>query len=252
MSFSATSRNARPYGALPCAVLLVVLSGCTSVATVQPATPTLLGITGNGSFNTQNNQNSFIFNTPTYAPGSVHATHYVTSVVRFTVPYPTSIELSIKGKPLTKQDPPLTTNYEYSGAIENPGQNPATWRVEIKTPFDVPYFRTYPTTNIAYVLTIVDVSGSQRSAPLTINYLQPWFIPPSPIVGTSSQSRDTPSITAGRPGPCAGGAAEQSFRICFRNPPQLPHDITVQACSYAQAVNSLTNAYGPNHAQGAC
>lgn len=256
MTFIASSGNGRRYFALPaCALVLLGTAACTTTTTepVNPATPTLISVTGGGVFHNPSNVNSFTFNPPTYNATSTSAVHYASSVVRFSVPYPTSIELAINGKPLTKQDPPITTNYEYSGAIDNPGGNPATWSVAIKTPFDAPFYRKYPTFDVAYTLTIVNVSGSKRSAPLTINYLQPWFIPPTVITGsTTSHSSDTPSSTTGRPGPCPGGAAEQPFRICFRNPPQLPNDITVNACSYAQAIGQLTHAYGTNYTQGAC
>ncbi len=250
-----SDHNARGYLVLIACGLSLVTSACTTttVPVVEPATPTLISVVGNGAFSIANNANTFTFNPPTYNATSVHAVHHASSVVRFSVPYPTSIEIAINGKPLTKLDPPITTNYEYSGAIDNPGNNPATWSVAIKTPFDAPLYRKYPTFEVAYVLTIVDVSGSKRSAPLTINYLQPWFIPPTVITGsTTTHSSDTPSSTTGRPGPCPGGAAEQAFRICFRNPPQLPNDITINACSYAQAVGQLTHAYGTSYTQGAC
>ena len=257
MTFRSILRNARRYVSIPAACALVlVVAACTTTTTpaVDPATPTLISVVGNGSFNPANGANRFTFNQPTYNTTSVHANFHVSSTVRFSVPYPTSIELAINGKPLTKQDQPITTNYEYSGTIDNPGNNPATWTVAIKTPLDVPYFSKYGTTDVAYALTIVNVSGSKRSAPLTINYLQPWFVPPTPVAigGTTTHTPDTSSSTTGRPGPCPGGAAERSFRICFRNPPQLPHDITIDACSYAQAVARLTNAYGTSHTQGAC
>ena len=57
-------------------------------------------------------------------------------------------------------------------------------------PYDVPFFKYQQQTS--YTLTIYDVSGSQRSAPLTIRYFNPRRFRPS-IITAVSYSSDSPS-----------------------------------------------------------
>ena len=176
-----------------CLVLLVGTAlAVTSCTTIEPATPTLISIQGHGKEYSLANQSriagqndAFYFDAPVVDPATNQLTHYTESRVCISVPYPTSIELAIDGKPLTKVEPSLLSrNYEYAGTIENPGENPAKWSLSIKTPFDVSPNITSP--NPRYRLTIVNVSGSKRSQPLTIDYFEsqlgplPGVIPPPP------------------------------------------------------------------------
>lgn len=233
--------------------LVVAFTSCNTepvTPPVEPATPTLISVQGHGTFSSQNNV--FEFANPVPDPVLPNTrTHHTQATVKISVPYPTSIELAIDGKPLTKVERQLSGNYEYSASIDNPGGNPANWTIGIKTPFDVPLFRMQ-STDVGYTLTIVNVSGSKRSAPLTIYFRQPLFYIPPPITGTTTHKTDTPNTAPGTTGHCPGGASEQPIRICFRNPPQLPNDITITACSYADAVKLVGNAYGTSHTQGAC
>jgi hypothetical protein len=238
-------------------IMTLAVTSCTQV---DPQTPTLISVEagpGLGRFQVVNNENLFIFNLGTnQATGKT--TYPVSSWVRFTVPYPTSIELAINGKPaqpgsqpvaLTKVDQPVSRQYQYSAVIENPGANPATWRVDLKTPFDVPAF-SIKGQRTEYVLTIVDVSGSKRSQPLTIHYVQPFWSPPTVGVagGTVKVENDHTSSAGTGPtpttGPCQGGAFEQNFDICFTNANgELPASIGYTACSYDEAVKQFSMVY---------
>lgn len=249
ITFIISSMRGRCLVLLTGAVMAVAATSCTPDQPVQPATPTLISVEGHGTYS----PGHFRFKAAEFNEASKTVTHYAGSTVKFTVPYPTSIELAIDGKPLTKVDPPPSSNYEYAGTIENPGGNPATWSVGIRTPFDAPYCST-PNQPTSYVLTIVNVSGSTRSQPLTIRYDQPACFDPSTAVwrGTTGKS-DTPSSSGGRPGPCAGGAAEQLFRICFKKQPHLPNDVSVYACSYGAAVKLYSNVFaGWSNSPGPC
>jgi hypothetical protein len=168
------------------------------------------------------------------------------TTVVITAPYPTALELFIDGKPLTKSDPPNSNRYEYSAVIENPGENPARWSLGIRTPYDVPFFKYQQQTS--YVLTIVDVSGSERSAPLTINYFNPvpW---PGPFVITGmTYSSDSPkqsgSASNSPTGNCPGGGQDQSYSFCFTNRQDHSRNtVGTTACTSSQALNLLLNQY---------
>jgi hypothetical protein len=237
---------------------LILALAVTSCEEVNPETPTLISVEagpGLGHFQVVNNENFFFFDLGTnQATGNT--IYPVSSWVRFTVPYPTSIELAINGKPsqpgsqpvaLTKVDQPVSRQYQYSGVIENPAK-PVTWRVDLKTPFDVPSF-TIGGQRTEYVLTIVDVFKTKRSQPLTIHYVQPWF-PPNVGggVGRASFENDYTSSGGGgstaATGPCPGGAFEQNFDICFTNANgELPASIGYTACNYDEAVRQFSMVY---------
>jgi hypothetical protein len=234
-------------------VMALSVTSCTPITInmADPVTPELISVQGHGTFHATfyGENNVFKFAAPVEDTASQTVIHYTQSTVRFKVPYPTSIELAINGKPLTKVDPPQSNNYEYSGIIDNPGANPATWSVGIKTPFDVPLFGTtsYPT---YYKLTIVNVSGSKRSQPLTITYRQPDLYIPSPPMtmtgGTTTHRTDTPSTPPGHPGPCAGGANEQTFPICAAHPATAQkRSLGIPGCTYADALKSIQSGLSP-------
>ena len=212
-------------------ILLGCIAAALSITSCEKVeTPKLISVQGNGNLSIQGNGASFVFHSPELNEATQTFIHHLGSTVRFSVPYPTSIELAINGKPLKKVDRPLlTNNYEYAGTIENPGEKTAIWKVDIQTPFDVPY-------STIYTLTIVDVSGSDRSQPLSIYYSNPVVYPPTPMTMITVK-HDAPPTTTGGTGPCAGGALEQSIHLCLKNPPHDPKNITTTACSYAAAVN---------------
>ncbi len=214
---------------------VVAVSSCTPAA---PATPTLISVQGHGTFSMQNNIGNFRFSPSDYNETTHTLVRYITSTVRFSVPYPTAIELAIGNKPLTKVDRPITTNYEYSGEIENPGANPATWKVAIRTPFDVPY-------DAAYTLTVIDVSRSNRSQPLTVHYTQPLPFQPTVMTASSTVGSDdtTPPAATSVTGPCAGGSAEHTVWLCLRKPPFDPKSLGVSACSYDAARRLVQSGY---------
>jgi hypothetical protein len=254
---SQTGRS-RYFGLLACAVMVLCLPGCNG-PTIAPATPKLLSITGNG-VSTPNAQ--FTFNPPMWNATAKTFTYHIGSTVRFSVPYPTSIELSIQdvarpnGQPLAKFAAPLSRNYEYAARIENPGGNPANWSVDILTPFDVPYSSAYHVgpAPVLYVLSIVDVSGSSRSQALNINYYDTYYSLPIPPTYTTATS---PANKARTPGPCPGGAQDQPFTVCFRktqaNGDVESHTVATTACSYSQAVSLLQNSYpGFTDSSGVC
>ena len=251
---AAPIRPGRRAGLLVCAVMALCVAACTTVPTVAPAKPTLVSIQGNGVSAGTNNPavREFRFNPPTWNATSKTYTSHIGSTVRFTVPYPTSIELEINGKPLTNSEPPLSRNYEYAGRIDNPGANPATWSVDILTPFDVPYAEDSGG-QVAYVLRIVDVAGSNRSQPLEIYYRQPRAYVPQIITGSTSTHTTNPTSASRPTGPCPGGAQEQSFLICWRKSGSSPYTAGTTACSYSEAVRLLSNSYpGFGSSAGAC
>ena len=194
----------------------------------------------------------FRFDYPTWDAAAKTLASHIGTTVRFTVPYPTSLELQINGKPLTQAEPPLSRNYEYAGRIDNPGANPATWSVDILTPFDVPYAQD-PGGQVAYVLRIVDVAGSSRSQPLEIYYRQPQVYVPQIMTGTVSTTSTNPTSAPRPKGPCPGGAQEQSFLICWRKSGSSPYTAGTTACSYSEAVRLLSNSFpGFSSSSGAC
>ena len=161
-----------------CAVMALSVAACTTT-TVAPETPKFVSIQGHGTSSATNKPDvvQFRFDLPGWNATTEKTVWHIGTTVRFTVPYPTSLELQINGKPLTKAEPPLSTNYEYAGRIENPGANPATWSVDILTPFDVAY-TAGQSGQVGYVLSIVDVAGSNRSQPLEIHYNLPLVVHP--------------------------------------------------------------------------
>lgn len=233
-------------------LLLLSLTACTEV---EPATPVLLSVEGHGVFTPTHKPPLFTFNDPVSKTiaGSTQTIFYDTARVRFSVPYPTSIELAINGKPLTKVDRGLSTQYEYGGDIENPGGNPATWHVGVRTPFDQRRW------DGSYVLTIVDVSNSKRSQPLSIEIQGPIIngrfiqVPPPPSISASVNIEpESASTPAGVNGPCPGGASEQPFHFC-ESCPSYKFNITLNACSYSSAASLLgSSAPGCGITQGAC
>ena len=251
-------RNTIPTAArgasLACAVLAAFAAACTTVA---PATPVLVSIQGNGTSSPTSTAGveQFRFNFPTWNATTQVLSAPVASTVRFSVPYPTALELSINGKPLTSSAQPLSRNYEYAGEIENPGANPVTWRVEIRTPFDVPYAQD-PGGQVAYELSVVDAAGSARSQPLKILYRQPQAYVPQIFTassGNSSTTSSSPPSASRSTGPCAGGAQEQAFSICWRKANVSPYTAGTTACSYSEAVRMLTNSYpGYSSSPGPC
>jgi hypothetical protein len=238
------------------AVMACSVAACTTTTTttVAPEKPKLVSIQGHGvsAGTNQPDITQFTFDSPTWnAAAQAYASHIGTTV-RFTVPYPTSLELQINGKPLTKAEPPLSRNYEYAGRIDNPGANPATWSVDILTPFDIPYAEDQGG-QVAYVLRIVDVAGSNRSQPLEIYYRQPRAYIPMIITGTTSTTSTNPPGASRPTGPCPGGAQEQSFLICWRKSGSSPYTAGTTACSYSEAVRLLSNSFpGFSSSSGAC
>ena len=239
-------------------IAALAVSACTTIPPVAPATPTLISIQGPGTFYPNTNPATFIFNVAQVNAATQTYAHYTATKITFSVPYPTSIELAINGKPLTKVTRPLSTNYEYQGSISNPGNNPATWIVDIRTPFDFYQYCNPPgQPRAAYVLTIVNVSGSNRSQPLSIPIQEPLCYYPPVIVGGGSNNTthtsDPPSTPTGSPGPCAGGAQEQQVSMCFIQPPYQSQGVTVEACSYADALSLFKDQYaGWGNRPGLC
>jgi hypothetical protein len=245
----------RRAAALASTVMALSVSGCaTAPVAVAPATPTLVSIQGHGVVSGTNNPaiKQFRFNSPTWNDATKTSAAHIGTTVQFTVPYPTGIELQINGKPLTKAEAPLSRNYEYAGQIDNPGGNPVTWSVDILTPFDIPFSQDRGG-QVDYVLRIVDVSGTNRSAPLEIYYRQPQAYVPQIITGTTSMSTSTPPGASRATGPCAGGAQQQSFLICWRKSGSSPYTAGTSACSYSEAVRLLSNSFPDfSSSQGAC
>ena len=237
--------------ALLSAVMACSVAGCTTPTTVAPETPKLVSIQGHGT-SSGTNPAMFRFSSPTWNAATNATAFHIGTTVRFTVPYPTSLELQINGKALTQAEPPLSRDYEYAGRIENPGANPATWSVDILTPFDVPY--AGPQGGQAdYVLRIVDVAGSNRSQPLEIQYWQPPVYLPQVMLGTTGTTSTNPSSASRPQGTCPGGAQEQSFLICWRKSGSSPYTAGTTACSYSEAVRLLSNSFpGFSTSAGAC
>jgi hypothetical protein len=237
-----------------CAIMALSVVACGTTPTVAPATPKFVSIQGHGVSSATNKPEvvQFRFESPGWNATTEKTVWHIGTTVRFTVPYPTSLELQINGKPLTKAEPPLSTNYEYAGRIENPGANPATWSVDILTPFDVTYTAAQ-SGQVGYVLSIVDVAGSSRSQPLEIHYFLPVMYIPQVITGTTSTTSTNPPSTSRPTGPCPGGAQEQSFLICWRKSGTSPYTAGTTACSYSEAVRLLTNSFpGFSSSPGAC
>ena len=253
-----TGRDAAPPGPgrrpriLACALMVLAVTAC---ATVAPAKPKFFSIQGNGISATTSDPNimQFRFDPPTWNAATQSYVSHIATTVRFTVPYPTAIELEINGKHLTQAEPPLSRNYEYASRIENSEANPATWNVDILTPYDVPYAEGQEG-QVAYVLRIVNASGSNRSQPLEIHYRQPRTYVPQILSGGSTSTTSTVPSSASRPaGPCAGGAQEKPFRICWRKFAESPYNAGTTACSYSEAVRLLSNSYpGFSSNAGAC
>lgn len=234
-------------------LIIAVVAAACSTPGPAPETPKLVSIAGHGTPTISNNIGAFQFAKAAFDPTTRVVTFHTGSTVVFTVPYPTSIEAFINGKPLTKVDPPNSDRYEYSGAIVNPGDNPAKWSMGVRTPFDVPF--TAPNYQTGYTLTIVDVSGSQRSAPLTIHYYNPApFVPPFIITGiTYTTDSQTGSTTFAGPGGgtnattgnCPGGGQEKTYTFCFRTSDSTtkPYSAGTKTCTEAQALAMLTNQF---------
>lgn len=234
-------------------IIAVTATACTTPA-VTPETPTLVSIAGHGNATVVNpHEGRFQFVNSIYNASSHSFVSPVGSTVELTVPWPTSIELFIDGKPLTKVDPPSSRNYQYTGEILNGGNTPAKWHLDLKTPFDVPF---YSNGTKAYTLTVVNVSGSNRSAPLKIDYINPpipytEFIPRG-VSSSSPEMHSGDSPSAG--GNCPGGGQEQAYVFCWTKAgdPQK-HTAGTTACSAAQAKNLLSNSYsGYSASSGAC
>jgi hypothetical protein len=228
---------------LAVAIIAVAAMACGGTPGPAPATPTLVSVSGTGHGVIHGDSATFVF-----SPATTDATTGVTTIpsgstVVFTVPYPTSIEAFIDGKPLTKVDPPNSNRYEYSAIITNPGSNPARWSMGVRSPYDVPFFKYG--TRTGYVLTIVDVAGSQRSAPATVTYLNPMpFPPPMPITGSTTYRTDSPNGSANTTaGSCPGGGHEQAYTFCFRNANHNPYSAGTTACSESQALSLLSGQY---------
>ncbi len=249
---AAPAERGRRFALLVYAVMAFCVSAC---ATVAPEKPRFFSIQGNGISGTTSDPDimQFRFDPPTWDGGSNTYASRIATTVRFTAPYPTSIELEINGKRLTQAEPPLSRNYEYASRIENSGANPVTWNVDILTPYDVPYAEDQEG-QVAYVLRIVNVSGTNRSQPLEIHYRQPRTYVPQILSGGSTSTTSTVPSSASRPaGPCAGGAQEKPFRICWRKFAESPYNAGTTACSYSEAVRLLSNSYpGFSSNAGAC
>ncbi len=221
-----------------------------------PATPTLVSVLGKGHGVIHGDSATFVFSQPITDTTTGVTVLPSGSTVVFTVPYPTSIEAFIDGKPLTKVDPPNSNRYEYSATITNPGSNPAQWSMGVRSPYDVPYFKYG--TRTGYVLTIVDVSGSQRSAPATVTYLNPMPIPIFPPVtgSTATYKSDSPTGSANTPtGNCPGGGHDAAYTFCFRNANHNPYQAGTTACSESQALALLEGQYPSSqytHTSGVC
>lgn len=242
---------ARRFVRLLCSVMTLSVAAC---ATVAPATPRIIGVLGSGTPSTTDYVDimQFRFDPPTWNAATRILSANIGSTVRFSVPHPTSIELEINGKRLVKSQPPLSRNYEYAGRIENPGENPAIWSVEILTPFDIPYYGDRDG-QAAYVLNIVNVSGSIRSRPLQVYYTQPFVEIPRVAAGGTSRTSTNPVSASRTAGPCPGGAREKPFTLCWRKSGQPPYETGTTGCSHSEAVRLLENAFpGFSNSAGAC
>src|SRR6266699_1426601 len=92
-------------------IIAVAATGCTKGVT--PETPTLVSIAGHGNATVVNaHEGRFQFADAIYNASSRTFFSPAGSIVVLTVPYPTSIEAFIDGKPLTKVDPPSSKNYQ--------------------------------------------------------------------------------------------------------------------------------------------
>lgn len=237
--------------------IAVVAGACNSPPT-PPATPTLVSITGHGTPFIGNPVGRFQFANATYNANAGQVVSPSGSTVVFTAPYPTEIEAFIDGKPLTKVDPPNSNRYEYSAVIENPGETPARWSMGVRTPYDVPFFKYQQQTS--YTLTIYDVSGSQRSAPLTIRYFNPAPIPLPSIITAVSYSSDSPkqsgSSSGSTTGNCPGGGHDQNYNFCFvNNQDHSRETVGTVACSSSEALKLLVNQHPPSQfgsSSGSC
>lgn len=66
-----------------------------------------------------------------------------------------------------------------------------------------------------------------------------------PGVGGVGSGTGTPTGTpTGTTGPCAGGAAEQTYNFCFRKSGFSPQEAGTKACSSTQALALLSGQYG--------
>ncbi len=264
-------KTSRSLVILVCA-LMALGANCPNYPQVQPATPTLISITGHGTFDPGNppiKDPSFKFDHPVRNGGTI--THFTEATVTFSVPYPTSLELAIVptedqsiSKPLTKVDPALLSDrYTYTGSITNPGNNPATWTIVVRKPFDTPLYtiNTDPAVHTAtYILRITDVSGSTSASVLSIRFRQEEvsglqnIIPPiwtaptdAPIVHKTSD-----------PGHCGVNQTDyaQTFDMCFKAPGSTTERISASACSYDEALGLFSNGFptseGWTNHQGPC
>jgi hypothetical protein len=223
----------------------VAASACAS-AGVTPETPTLVSISGHGT-PTILAPNSGVFRFDAVAQSAVTGA-WITpsgSTVVFTVPYPTSIEAFIDNKPLTKVQPPKTNRYQYTASISNPGSTPAKWNMDVQTPYDVPLAGSAQ--QPGYTLTIYDVSGSQRSTPLIIQYVIPLPVLPPPPADPMNMGDE------GAPGVCPNGAQEKEYIFCWKHPGSSPYSAGTVACSESEAVSRLMNSFpGYSYTSGAC
>lgn len=256
---------------LALAILVVVGAACASV---PPATPTLVSISGHGVPTIQNNIGVFQFDPPAGNAATNTLTYYGGSTVVIRAPFPTSLELAINGKPLTKVSMPVRNDYQYSGdIIDATASNPATWSLGIRTPRDVPLNGSAADPN-TYTLTIVDVGNSQRSAPLVIFYRNPLppYVDPIPPAsecyrdiracststgptyaqgGTTNSTDNPPGGTS--TGHCPNGAQEHHYDFCWKSASTQPYTAGTSACSESEALTLLLNSYpGFTHASGAC
>jgi hypothetical protein len=150
---------------------------------------------------------------------------------------------------LTKSGQPLSRNYEYAARIENPGEDPSIWSVEVLTPFDMPLFGDQ-TGQAAYMLSIVDVSGSTRSQPLEVYYRQPLVYIPRVITSLTAMTSTRPAGASRIKGPCPA-ARRSVVSVCWRKPGDSAYTVATMACNYPR-VEILLNGFGLQQHFGAC
>jgi len=228
--------RARRRGVLAFTILALCGPVC---ANELAATPKISSIEGNGISSATDNPDilQFRFDPPAWNASAQAYTSSIGTTIRFIVPYPASIELEINGKRLTRAEPPLSRNYQYTSSIENAGADPVMWNVEILTPFDVPYAEARGG-QAAYVLRIVNVAGPNRSDPLEIQYRQPRTYILQGLPGASSPPA-IPKLSA----TCLDSVQDRAFQDCWMKSGESPYGAAQSTCGYSQSVRLLSNFF---------
>lgn len=252
-----------PLESLLLVLACTVMALGTSCTCVKPNFPQVLSVTGHGAYD---HVQTFSFFDPVKSGNTI--TRHTQATLRIQVPWPTTLELAITPNflidaapqpvPLTKVDPAMMSDrFTYTGEIENPGGNPAIWVIGIREPSGSDLYGSsgHPA---GFLLTIVDSCGSEHKEDFVrFIYLNSGGSPgggPVPVWRSKAGGSPPPVHKKDPPaGPCPGGGQEQTFNICFTNPPNLSQQVSVSACTYADAVAQFSNQFsGWSHQQGSC